>query len=189
MTALSGLASTLRHTDGSAPRGSTLGGPGPARWRWGGAACAAAVGPERSTEAHLRYSRPTHTAQFSDHPGAPCRQRATLTPSQQFPIYQSVAVLRAPGLCSSRPESHSQSSEPDEPPNYKAHDTLRPVLHGARLSRFSSRGAAWSWQPRLGTGATHSVLRSPALPAPRAHHLDPAGQGCQGTGRGEAGRR
>lgn len=53
MTALSGLASTLRHTYGSAPRGSTLGGPGPARWRWGGAACVQRL---RSRSATLRLT-------------------------------------------------------------------------------------------------------------------------------------
>lgn len=148
MTALSGLPSTLRHTYGSAPRGSTLGGPGPTRWRWGGAASAEAAGLERSSEAHLHYPRPTHTAQSSDHPEAPCRQRATLTPSELLSIYQSVAAFRTPGLCSSRPESLSQGGEPDELPNYKTHDTLRPVLQSARLSRFSSGGAAWWRRPR-----------------------------------------
>lgn len=104
-------------------------------------------GPERSTEAHLRYPRPMHTAQFSDYPGTPCRQRATLTPSEQLPINQSVAALRTPGLCSSRPESSKQGGEPEEPPNYKAHDTLRLVLLSAGRSGFYP-GAAWCWWPR-----------------------------------------
>lgn len=145
-------------------------------------------GPERSTEAHLRYPRLMHTTQFSDHPGTPCRQRATLTPSEQLPI--SLSPRSGPlGFVVLGP------NHPNKSASLKSHRTTRPMIPCDWC--YCPLGAPASTRERPGVGGRGIAergsppgLRNPALPVtpgPSGSPLRSCRSGLSRSGEGRGG--
>lgn len=165
----------MRHTYGSAPRGSNLGGRGSAgprprsgvaapprayarRWpRRGGQSPAAGAGPtaRREVESHLHFPFLAHRAKVRDHPRTPRHKERlfSLTVRSKF-----IGLSRPSGplgfvVHPSRPPR--QGHEPEEPRNYNPHNDPR-LAHSLRDGRRP--GASAGERVWLPPWAPHCLL-------------------------------